>query len=177
MMVPIFTPMVYCFSPGCQIPLIGDSEQRNPETLKRYQRIVAKYANEHWLEYLGTEGASGSAPNFTSYIAPDSSIAFLRKDWTAQSPFVCMNVGYGNGWHSHYDFLSVLYYQGGEWILRDSMVENYIRHPYKLSEVRCTRFLFLLERDRNMEIPILLMSEGQFLTPLCRKNMTIFMLQ
>ncbi len=121
----IFSTYGKAHLPDYELPLFGDSENRGAELLRLYMLKVADLIECEGIRYLGTQGEKGVPPDYTSVEAPWSKLFFLRRDWSEESSFVGLNIGYGEGWHSHYDFLSFVYYMNGKKLLRDSGVHSY----------------------------------------------------
>ena len=121
----IFSTYGQAHLPNYELPLFGDSEQRSPGLLRAYMLKIGELMDCDSMRYLGTEGEEGSPPEYTSVAALDSRLLFLRRDWSVNTPFLAINIGYGEGWHSHYDFLSFVYYINGRELLRDSGIRSY----------------------------------------------------
>lgn len=121
----IFSTYGQAHLPDYNLPLFGDGEQRSTGLLRAYMRKAAELLDCEKLLYLGTQGAKGILPDYTSVEASDSMLFFLRKSWEKESSFLGLNIGYGEGWHSHYDFLSFVYYMNGKELLRDSGIRSY----------------------------------------------------
>lgn len=123
--------------PDKLIPLLGDGEYRPISLLKEYQTKAAKYTKNNELLWIATDGEQGDKPGFTSVELPQSGLAIFRDNWSKDSGYVCMNTGYGNGWHGHYDHLNFLYYANETEILRDSAIPSYEKKDRKHFRKSC----------------------------------------
>ncbi|KRE99829.1 hypothetical protein ASG89_27235 [Paenibacillus sp. Soil766] len=106
-------------------PMIGDSSEKNFAPHKVLDDYATIYGRSDF-EYIASDRASGTVPDHTSVVYPNSS-AIMRTGWSDNDKYMFIENGdtdYG-GSHSHPDDLSLVMYAYGKRLIADPGVYTY----------------------------------------------------
>ena len=106
-------------------PMIGDSSHKNFEPHKVLEDYTTIYDRSDF-EYIASHRASGTVPDHTSVIYPNSS-AIMRTGWNDDDKYMFIeneDTDYG-GSHNHPDDLSLVMYAYGKRLIADPGVYTY----------------------------------------------------
>ena len=108
--------MNYGFTPNW-----GDGSRHN---IRKWAKSSNEFIANPYFEFIGSNGASGAPPNYTSKLYPTKALTIMRQNWdyTGLSGFI--NVA-GGGTHGHADDLSLDLYAYGYPLLVDAGTRSY----------------------------------------------------
>ncbi|WP_158082259.1 DUF7594 domain-containing protein [Paenibacillus ferrarius] len=111
--------------PGGYSVSLGDSQYTD---LKGTIKQIGELTNDDALRYVGTAGAEGTMPSYTSILYPDSKIAVMRSGWSPNDRFLFTNVKQAAP-HRHPDDNAISYYAYGRPLLVDPGAYSYSDDP------------------------------------------------
>lgn len=111
--------------PGGYSVSLGDSQYTD---LKGTIKQIGELTNDDALRYVGTAGAEGTMPSYTSILYPDSKIAAMRSGWSPNDRFLFTNVKQAAP-HRHPDDNAISYYAYGRPLLVDPGAYSYSDDP------------------------------------------------
>ena len=117
--------LAYMSLPNFEMPQIGDSSTVTPNN-RQLLLDYAGYYHRPDIEWIASQGASGTRPTTTSVLHPNS-YAAMRTDWSANDNYLLVensDTSYA-GSHNHPDDLSLVAYAYGKRLLVDPGVYDY----------------------------------------------------
>jgi hypothetical protein len=103
----------------------GDSQYVN---FKPYFKEMGDLFDDDNLRYLGTSGAEGTPPAYTSVLYPAGKLAIMRSGWTPNDRYLFTNVKPETP-HRHPDDNAITYYAYGRPLLVDPGSYTYTNEP------------------------------------------------
>lgn len=103
----------------------GDSQYTD---LKGTIKQIGDLTNDDSLRYVGTAGAEGTKPSYTSILYPDSKSAIMRSGWSPNDRYLFTNVKQAAP-HRHPDDNAITYYAYGRPLLVDPGAYSYSDDP------------------------------------------------
>ncbi|MBR5506135.1 MAG: S-layer homology domain-containing protein, partial [Clostridia bacterium] len=94
-----------------------------PNKSQRYS-LLSQWYNDYELQFIGSYGAKGTEPDYTSVHLPDSTYTFMRSEWSDDALYLFTNVR-GGGAHGHYDDNSLIVMGNGQHLLTDAGYVTY----------------------------------------------------
>ncbi|MBP1963226.1 DUF7594 domain-containing protein [Paenibacillus aceris] len=104
---------------------LGDSQYTD---LKGTIKQIGDITNDDALRYVGTSGAEGTKPSYTSILYPDSKSAIMRSGWSPNDRYLFTNVKQAAP-HRHPDDNAITYYAYGRPLLVDPGAYSYSDDP------------------------------------------------
>ncbi|GGI45799.1 hypothetical protein GCM10008018_13930 [Paenibacillus marchantiophytorum] len=112
-------------NPSVSLPNFGDGRYNSSrEFLKR----AASGYNDQTFLYIGTSGAQGTPPSYTSVLYPESKLAVMRSGWLPNDRYLFMNLKQDAA-HRHTDDNAIDYYAYGRRLLVDPGTYTYTSNP------------------------------------------------
>lgn len=94
-----------------------------PDKSQRYS-LLSQWYNDYELQFVGSYGAKGVEPSYTSVHLPDSTYTFMRSQWSDDALYLFTNVR-GGGAHGHFDDNSLIVMGYGQHLLSDAGYVTY----------------------------------------------------
>jgi hypothetical protein len=111
--------------PNGFLPLFGDSSRMDAKNaIKRTGDLF----DDDTLRFVGTSGAEGTPPAYSSVLYPQSKTAIMRSGWTTDDQYLMMNTKQEIS-HRHPDDNAIIYYANGRPLLVDPGTMSYSDEP------------------------------------------------
>jgi len=119
-------------TPAGTWPKIKEGFYSPQESLREQLLNAAIRAGNPELQWIASNGTTGSKPQKTHQFFPDSCSAVLRSAWAPEAHYLIFQNGPFGGPHGHEDALSFELWAGGEEFLVDPGTSSYnINDPYR----------------------------------------------
>jgi heparan-sulfate lyase len=185
MLVKMADVLLYSIYPDFRVNQFGDSWQMKSDTsfysgAEPFRRKVALYAPDYpYLEYMISEGVSGTPPEEISKNFPISGFTFFRSAWDRDAVYMPIKYTEGNEWHTQDDNGTFDLYAYGRHFMLDSGAyvyastdpeDIYWREWFRSTKVHNT--LTVDYENILMDPTQLLWSDGEYLDALVFENVS-----